>query len=184
MAVRYRDVDEVLRLHLLEVGEGVGLRDRNLLEAAIERPRQSAFGEDAYPTLESKIAALLDYLHAITRSSTATSESPCSPHLCSSNSMGSKSRQQTTRSSRLSSHSSFERSTLTALSIESGPGCDLDVATEFQRLGSTASEFRAFVGLSAAVSRRCQSRRCARQVGGLARPRRRCLRSGSRRLRQ
>ena len=47
MAVRYRDVDEVLRLHLLEVGEGVGLRDRNLLEAAIERPRQSAFGEDA-----------------------------------------------------------------------------------------------------------------------------------------
>ncbi len=62
MAVRYLDVDEVLRLHLLEVGEGVGLRDRNLLEAAVERPRQSAFGEDAYPTLQSKTAALLDSL--------------------------------------------------------------------------------------------------------------------------
>ena len=62
MDVRYLDVDEVLRLHVLEVGEGVGLRDRNLLEAAVERPRQSAFGEDAYATLESKAAALLDSL--------------------------------------------------------------------------------------------------------------------------
>ncbi len=62
MDVRYLEVDEVLRLHLLEVGEGVGLRDRNLLEAAVERPRQSAFGEDAYPTIESKAAALLDSL--------------------------------------------------------------------------------------------------------------------------
>ncbi len=35
---------------------------RNLLEAAVERPRQSAFGEDAYPTIESKAAALLDSL--------------------------------------------------------------------------------------------------------------------------
>ena len=49
-------------LHLLEVGDGVGLRDRNLLEAAVERPRQSAFGEDAYPTIESKAAALLESL--------------------------------------------------------------------------------------------------------------------------
>jgi death on curing protein len=60
--VKYLDIDEVLRLHLLEVGDGVGLRDRNLLEAAVERPRQSAFGEDAYPTLESKAGALLDSL--------------------------------------------------------------------------------------------------------------------------
>ena len=51
MDVRYLDVDE-----------GVGLRDRNLLEAAVERPRQSAFAEDAYPTIESKAAALLDLL--------------------------------------------------------------------------------------------------------------------------
>ena len=48
--------------HLLEVGPDVGLRDRNLLEAAIERPRQSAFGDDAYPTHASKAAALLESL--------------------------------------------------------------------------------------------------------------------------
>ena len=48
--------------HLLEVGPDVGLRDRNLLEAAVERPRQSAFGDDAYPTHASKAAALLESL--------------------------------------------------------------------------------------------------------------------------
>ena len=58
----YLTVDEVLRLHALEVGEGVGLRDMHLLEAAVERPRQSAFGDDAYPDLPSKAAALLDSL--------------------------------------------------------------------------------------------------------------------------
>lgn len=62
MDFRYLDVDEVLRQHQLEVGKGVGLSDRNLLEAAVERPRQSAFGEDAYPTFASKAAALLDSL--------------------------------------------------------------------------------------------------------------------------
>lgn len=58
MDVRYLDVDEVIRLHGREVGEGVGLRDKNLLEAAVERPRQSAFGDDAYPTIESKQRAV------------------------------------------------------------------------------------------------------------------------------
>lgn len=62
MNIRYLDVDDVLHLHLLEVGPDVGLRDRNLLEAAVERPQQSAFGDDAYPTLASKAAALLESL--------------------------------------------------------------------------------------------------------------------------
>ena len=62
MDVRYLDVDEVIRLHGREVGEGVGLRDKNLLEGAVERPRQSAFGDDAYPTIESKAAALFESL--------------------------------------------------------------------------------------------------------------------------
>lgn len=39
---------------------GVGpVRDVGLLDAAVVRPRSSAFGEDAYPTLKLKAAALL-----------------------------------------------------------------------------------------------------------------------------
>jgi hypothetical protein len=77
--IRYLEVEEVLRLHLLEVGEGVGLRDRVLLEAAVERPRQSAFGDDAYPTIETKAAALLGIACPATiRSSMAISESQSS----------------------------------------------------------------------------------------------------------
>jgi death on curing protein len=41
------------------------IRDLALLEAAVARPAASAFGEDAYPTLNDKVAALL---HSITRS--------------------------------------------------------------------------------------------------------------------
>ena len=62
MGVRYLTVEEILGLHALEVGDDVGLRDRNLLEAAAERPRQSAFGDDAYLDLASKAGALLDSL--------------------------------------------------------------------------------------------------------------------------
>ena len=62
MDVHYLDVDDVLHLHHIEVGPEVGLRDRSLLESAVERPRQSAFGEDAYPTLAHKAAALLESL--------------------------------------------------------------------------------------------------------------------------
>lgn len=57
--MRYLHVNEVLHLHALEVGSEVPLRDRGLLEAAVARPQQSAFGEDAYPTLHLKAAALL-----------------------------------------------------------------------------------------------------------------------------
>jgi death on curing protein len=41
------------------------IRDLALLEAAVARPAASAFGEDAYPTLNEKVAALL---HSIARS--------------------------------------------------------------------------------------------------------------------
>jgi death on curing protein len=56
----YLTVDDVLRLHAVEVGPDVGLRDLGLLDAAVNRPAQSAFGEDAYPTLAAKAAALLE----------------------------------------------------------------------------------------------------------------------------
>jgi death on curing protein len=40
----------------------VAVRDLGLLESALGRPRASAFGEDAYPALHLKAAALLDSL--------------------------------------------------------------------------------------------------------------------------
>lgn len=39
-----------------------GVKERGLLESAVYRPQQSLFGEDAYPTLFAKAAALLDSL--------------------------------------------------------------------------------------------------------------------------
>lgn len=39
-----------------------GVKDLNLLESAIGRPKQSAFGEDAYPTVFDKAAALFESL--------------------------------------------------------------------------------------------------------------------------
>jgi death-on-curing protein len=38
---------------------GFHIKDSGLLEAALARPRASAFGEDAYPEFELKIAAMM-----------------------------------------------------------------------------------------------------------------------------
>jgi death on curing protein len=53
-------------LHIAEriLGAPAELRDLGLLEAAAARPFASAFGEDAYPDLETKAAALL---HSVAR---------------------------------------------------------------------------------------------------------------------
>jgi death-on-curing protein len=59
--MRYLTVEEVLRINASEVGPDQ-LRDRHLLEAAIERPQQSAFGEDAYEDTHLKAAALMHSL--------------------------------------------------------------------------------------------------------------------------
>lgn len=42
--------------------ELVGIKEHSLLESSINRPYQSAFGEDAYPTIHEKAAALLESL--------------------------------------------------------------------------------------------------------------------------
>ncbi|WP_020620447.1 type II toxin-antitoxin system death-on-curing family toxin [Paenibacillus daejeonensis] len=39
-----------------------GVKDHGLLESAVHRPQQSIFGEDAYPDLFDKAAALLESL--------------------------------------------------------------------------------------------------------------------------
>lgn len=55
----YLTLEEILGVAVRVVGSDVALRDAGLLEAAVARPRASAFGADAYPDLHSKVAALL-----------------------------------------------------------------------------------------------------------------------------
>ncbi|MPZ95607.1 MAG: alcohol dehydrogenase [Propionibacteriales bacterium] len=55
--VEFLDLDDLLGLvRVLGIGP---VRDVGLLDAAAARPRSSVFGEDAYPTLALKAAALL-----------------------------------------------------------------------------------------------------------------------------
>ncbi|TLS49314.1 type II toxin-antitoxin system death-on-curing family toxin [Paenibacillus antri] len=42
--------------------EQAGVKDHGLLDSAVHRPQQSVFGEDDYPTLFEKAAALLESL--------------------------------------------------------------------------------------------------------------------------
>ena len=58
--VRYLDVEDLL-LFTRALGTGP-VRDLGLLESAAARPRASVFGDDAYPTLELKAAALMESL--------------------------------------------------------------------------------------------------------------------------
>lgn len=70
---RYLTTDELIyineklpnsdRIHRILKGRQ-RVRDMDMLEAAAGRPMTSAFGEDAYPTLQEKAAALL---HSIAR---------------------------------------------------------------------------------------------------------------------
>ena len=53
----YLELEDLLGLVRL-LGAGP-VRDVGLLDSAVARPRSSAFGEDAYPTLALKAAALL-----------------------------------------------------------------------------------------------------------------------------
>ncbi|WP_179031219.1 type II toxin-antitoxin system death-on-curing family toxin [Paenibacillus kribbensis] len=46
----------------MEDADQAGIKDHALLESAVHRPMQSLFGEDAYPSLFDKAAALLESL--------------------------------------------------------------------------------------------------------------------------
>ncbi|MFW3171350.1 type II toxin-antitoxin system death-on-curing family toxin [Geodermatophilus sp. CPCC 206100] len=59
----FLDVDDLLHIVRRAIGE-VELRDVGLLESAAARPRSTAFGEDAYPTIHEKAAA---QLHSLAR---------------------------------------------------------------------------------------------------------------------
>lgn len=58
----YLTLEQALQIARLAVGGPVEVRDVGLLDAAIHRPRASAFGQEAYPTPLQKAAALLHSL--------------------------------------------------------------------------------------------------------------------------
>lgn len=57
------DLDDLLHVARRTLGD-VEVRDLGLLESAAARPRSTAFGEDAYPSIHHKAAALL---HSVAR---------------------------------------------------------------------------------------------------------------------
>jgi death-on-curing protein len=57
--VIYLDLEDLLLIAGRVVAGEVQVRDVGLLESAVHRPRTTAFGADAYPTLHEKAAALL-----------------------------------------------------------------------------------------------------------------------------
>ena len=60
----FLDLDDLLHIAERTLGHPPEIRDLGLLESAAARPRTTVFGQDAYPTLEEKAAALL---HSVTR---------------------------------------------------------------------------------------------------------------------
>jgi death-on-curing protein len=62
--VIFLDLDELLYVAVRTLGAEPEVRDLGLLESALARPQASGFGEDAYPTIHAKAAALL---HSVAR---------------------------------------------------------------------------------------------------------------------
>jgi death-on-curing protein len=61
--VIFLDLEDLLHVARRTLGD-VDIRDVGLLESASARPRATAFGEDAYPSIHVKVAALL---HSVAR---------------------------------------------------------------------------------------------------------------------
>ncbi|GAB7058085.1 MULTISPECIES: type II toxin-antitoxin system death-on-curing family toxin [Paenibacillus] len=64
---RFLSVQEVIAINLAMIqryspGEQVGVKEPGLLESAVLRPQSSAFGNDAYPSIFEKAAALFESL--------------------------------------------------------------------------------------------------------------------------
>ena len=60
----YLDLDDLLSAADAAVGSRADVRDVGLLQAAVARPQATAFGEEAYSTLDEKAAALLQSIVA------------------------------------------------------------------------------------------------------------------------
>jgi death-on-curing protein len=59
---RYLTVEQALRIARIAVGGPIVVRDIGLLEAAVHRPRANVLGQDAYPDVLEKAAALMHSL--------------------------------------------------------------------------------------------------------------------------
>ena len=57
--VEYLDVEDLVELARLLLGNPPPIRDMGLLGSAAARPQTTVFGEDAYPDIWTKAAALL-----------------------------------------------------------------------------------------------------------------------------
>ena len=57
--VEYLDIDDLIDLTTRLIGDPPPIRDVGLLASAVARPPATAFGQDAYPDLVTKAAALL-----------------------------------------------------------------------------------------------------------------------------
>jgi death on curing protein len=55
----FLDLDDVIGLAIAVLGDPAPIRDVGLLGSAVARPQTTAFGEDAYPDIWTKSAALL-----------------------------------------------------------------------------------------------------------------------------
>ncbi|PWA13237.1 type II toxin-antitoxin system death-on-curing family toxin [Pueribacillus theae] len=51
-----------IQIRLYSPDEPMGVKDPNLLDSALNRPKQSVLGEDAYPSIYEKAAALFESL--------------------------------------------------------------------------------------------------------------------------
>jgi death on curing protein len=60
--VIHLDLEDLLHIARRTLEAEAEIRDPGLLESALARPRATAFGEDAYPTIQEKAAALLHSL--------------------------------------------------------------------------------------------------------------------------
>jgi len=66
-SVRYLTVQEIIAINVAVIqkyrpGEQVGIKSQSLLESAVYRSQSSAFGEEAYPNIYAKAAALFESL--------------------------------------------------------------------------------------------------------------------------
>ena len=62
--VEFLDLDDVIRLAQRLLGDPPPIRDAGLLGSAVARPQTTVGGDDAYPTVWSKAAALLQSIVA------------------------------------------------------------------------------------------------------------------------
>ncbi|MDQ0871958.1 death-on-curing protein [Paenibacillus sp. V4I3] len=65
--IRYLTTQEAIAINVAVIqkysfGEHIGVKDSHMLESALLRPQSSAFGDDAYPSIYQKAAALFESL--------------------------------------------------------------------------------------------------------------------------